>query len=363
MSFPLEYCPHGQEVIARLREFYEQRPQDRVFACLDWPSQALAQFASENPRGFCDYPDPEERVRFWDAYWRERVALFDDTIPSAYLSEMDQGLYGGLIGGKVQFMCDPDMGWISSMVSPILEDWVGFEGLRWDEHGEWFQRYRDQLRAFVRAARGRYGVSHFILINGLNFVFELFGATRTYLELTENPDKVRRALDMAFDLNLAVQRTFFADAPLLEGGTCSNMVQWIPGRVISESVDPFHMTSPAYFETWGRPVLERIFSEFDGGGTHIHGNGRHLLEAVSAVRGLKAIHLGDDKGFPMAFDVLGDVRQRTGDLPLLCGVDFGKFVACLDRGELVGGVMYRVHGVPGIDEANRCMARVRALRV
>lgn len=84
------------------------------------------------------------------------------------------------------------------------------------------------------------------------------------------------------------------------------------GRVISESVDPFHMTSVEYFERWRREQLEQIFAEFDGGVTHLHGNGRHLLEAVSSVRGLKAIALGDDRGFPPAFDVLAGLKRRAG---------------------------------------------------
>jgi hypothetical protein len=347
-------------VIARLRGLYERRSLGRVFACMDWPSEAVRAFGRRYRRGFCGYPDPEERVQFWDDYWREHAPICDDTIPSAYLSEMDQGLYGGLVGGRVAFSADPDTGWISSMVHPILEDWSGLERLRFYPACEWWQRYLRQLDVFVRAAQGRFGVSHFILINGLNFVFEMFGATRTYMELIENPEQVRRALDLAFDLNRTVQRTFFDRVPLVAGGTCSNMMQWTPGRVVSESVDPFHMTSVDYFERWGRGVLERIFAEFDGGATHIHGNGRHLLDAVSSVRGLKAIYLGDDRGFPPAFGVLPELRRRVGDTPLVVSVAFHDFVAGMDHGRLVGGVLYMVRGVPGADEANRTMDRVRA---
>ena len=90
------------------------------------------------------------------------------------------------------------------------------------------------------------------------------------------------------------------------------MVEWIPGRIVSESVDPFHMTSIDYFEKWGREPVERILAAFDGGVLHIHGNGRHLLEAVSTLRGLKAVFLADDLHFPPAFSVLGKLRRRLG---------------------------------------------------
>ena len=225
-----------------------------------------------------------------------------------------------------------------------------------------FERYLRQLHTFVERAAGKFGVSHFILIDGLNFVFELVGATQTYLSLDERPELVRRAIEFAFRLNLAVQEAFFEHVPLLAGGTASNMVQWIPGRVVSESVDPFHMTSVACFERWGREPVERILSRFDGGVFHIHGNGRHLLEAVSTIRGLKAVFLGDDKGFPRAFEALAGLRAHTADVPLVVQVDFEPFVSALNRQELAGGVFYNVAGASDADSVNRLMERVRAYR-
>lgn len=340
-----------------------RRAADRIFAEMEVPSLALERFQEEYAEGFCDYPDPAARIEFWDALFKERAAIEDDALPAAYLSEMDQGLYGGLLGGKVQFMAHADNGWISSMVAPLLADWSEFDALRLDRSHPWFARYVRQLQVFVEGARGKFGISHFILIDGLNFVFELVGATNTYLSLLERPDMVRRAIDFAFDLNVAVQNTFFEHVPLIAGGTLSNMVQWAPGRIVSESVDPFHMTSVDYFETWGREPVERIFRAFDGGVLHIHGNGRHLLEAVSTLQGLKGIYLGDDKGFPWAFDVLGKLRQRTGDLPLVVRCDFDRFMKKLARHELPGGVFYKVADVPDAPTANRAMEKVRAYRV
>ena len=248
------------------------------------------------------------------------------------------------------------------MVAPLLNDWSEFDRLRLDLSHPWFDRYRDQLRIFVERAAGKFAISHFILIDGLNFVFELLGATQTYMSLEDRPEMVRRAVDFAFELNVAVQQAFFDCVPLVEGGTPSNMAQWIPGRIVSESVDPFHMTSVAYFETWGREPVQRIFDRFDGGVLHIHGNGRHLFEAVSSLRRLHAIYLGDDKGYPEAFDILPQIRARTGDIPLVVAVDYPRFVDRLNRHELVGGVFYKVGDAPDAAAANRLMEQVRAYR-
>ncbi len=363
MPEALAYCPDLPLVFDRLRAFYVDRRPDLVLASMEVPSRVLAEAAGTRPAGYCDYPDPAERAVFWDAYYRERAAIPDDSVPAAYLTEMDQGLYGGLVGGHVQFMFDPETGWVSSMVGPLLDELDDVVNLRFDPDHEWFRKYLTQLDIFVKQARGKFGISHFILINGLNLVFELVGATRTYLALYERPELVQIALELAFQVNVAVQEAFFAHAELLEGGTCSNMLQWVPGRILSESVDPFHMTSVDYFEAWGRPVLERAFSHFDGGGVHIHGNGRHLLEAVSTVKGLQGIWLGDDRGFPPAFEVLPTLRAQVGDLPLVAMVPYETFRQALEAHQLIGGVFYRVGGVPDVDAARRTMEKVREYRL
>ena len=102
---------------------------------------------------------------------------------------------------------------------------------------------------------------------------------------------------------------------------------------------------------------------YDGGVLHIHGNGRHLLEAVCSLRGLKAIHMGDDKGFPRAIDVLDELKRKAGAVPLGVSVGFEDFADRLGRHALAGGVLYSVSGAPDINAANRCMETVRAYRV
>jgi hypothetical protein len=358
----LAYKRQADAVVTRLRELYQRQAADRIFATFKLPDPALDEFARTYGDGECPYPDPATRIAFWDRLLAARADLEDDSIPAAYLSEMDQGLYGGMFGGEVRFMSHPDSGWISSMVAPLLQDWSEFDRLRIDRSAPWFQRYLTQLDAFVTAAAGKFGVSHFILIDSLNFVFELVGATNTYVSLIEQPELVRRAIDFAFELNILIQDTFFERVGLLSGGTASNMVQWLDGRIVSESVDPFHMTSVDYFEAWGREPVERILNHYDGGVLHIHGNGRHLLQAVSSIRGLKAIYLGDDRGFPQAFEVLCELQTRTGDVPLVVSVDWDRFVDALRRHSLPGGVLYQVTEAASTDAVNRLMEEVRGYR-
>ena len=67
----------------RLCALYERRASDRIFAVMDVPSRALGEFRATYPEGYCDYPDPAERIDFWDRLLRERTAIQDDSVPSA----------------------------------------------------------------------------------------------------------------------------------------------------------------------------------------------------------------------------------------------------------------------------------------
>ena len=364
MNDVLSYCPDLGERLARLRTLYERRAPDRIFAQMFVPNPALAEFAARHPAGYSARPDLRDRAAFWDEFLCAAAAVRDDTVPSAYLTEMDQGLYGGLVGGEIRYIADPANGWISSMVPPILGDLTELERLQIDEQGAAFRYYMEALAVFRERAQGKFGISHFILIDALNFVFELVGATKTYLAATDDPELVRQAVDFAYRLNVRVQNLFFEHVPLLEGGTCSNMASWVPGgRIVSESVDPFHMTSPAYFEQWGREPVERMFSTFGGGVIHIHGNGRHLLPAVSSLRGLRAVCLFNDHGYPPAIEEVGRLQRLTGDLPLIVDVDFRAFADAMENRRLVGGALYKVNGVPDAETANRWMDRVREYRL
>ena len=95
----LAYKPTAQDVLRRLGLLYGRRVPDRIFAAMEIPSRALAGFREQYTAGYCDYPNPATRIEFWGELLRERAAVEDDSIPSAYASEFDQGLYGGLLGG------------------------------------------------------------------------------------------------------------------------------------------------------------------------------------------------------------------------------------------------------------------------
>jgi hypothetical protein len=364
----IAYKNNAEDVIQRLTGLVEGRARDQIFAAFVLPSKAMKQFKQQYTESFfSEYPDPRERMDFWDRHLEGRTLLEDDSIPYAYPSEFDQGLYGGMLGGDVRFLAMAEdgwvsSGWISSMVPPLLEDWSELDSLSFDESNRWFQRYRTQLHLMVERAEGKFGISHLILIDSINFVFELVGATNTYLSMQDNPAVVHRAVEFAYHINLRVHDTFFDIVPLLRGGTCSWVLPWIPGKIVCESVDPFHMTSLDWYEEWGRDPIERIFGAYDGGVIHIHANGRHLIERVCDLKGLKGILMVDEKDYRPSFDMLDELERLTGDVPMSVYANYEDFLRKLDQHTLPGNTFYHVMGAEDADSVNRCMEKVRKYR-
>ena len=168
----LLYKANAADVVERLRALYERRAADRLFAVLRVAGEGkrtLAEFRKKHPQGPCEHPDPAERIAYWDDYLRERPRIEDDSLPSAYLYEMDMALWGGMFGAETVFTCNSENGQISSNAKPVLRDWSEFERLRLDRSHPWFQAYLTQLRVFAAGAAGKFGVCPICLLNGFHF--------------------------------------------------------------------------------------------------------------------------------------------------------------------------------------------------
>jgi hypothetical protein len=352
---------NAEEALARLEDLFSGRGRDRIFVHMQVKSPALALYAGTHVDGERGYPDLREREAFWRGLAAESRELRDDSIPTAYMSEFDEGLYTGLMGAEIRYLENRETGWVSSMSVPFLERLDDIERLEFDRTGALAELYSAQLRFYAEESRGNYGISHFILIDGLNALLELRGATNMYYDCVDEPGKVRRFFDFARTVNYWVQDRFFEIIGPFRGGTCSNLGQWIPGRIVSESLDPFHMASVDFFEQWGRENAERVFGRYDGGIIHIHtGNGMHLVRPASTLKGLKMIAFIDEDFNPMkAFHQLPQIDADRGDVPVHLSVPMARFAGMLAERRLVGNALYSVTEVPDVSTANSLMEKVR----
>lgn len=363
MNPTLQYKPNAVEVVQRLTSLWGRQARDQIFARIEVPSPALQEFAATHADGETTYPDPHERIDFWDRHLRSEAAVEDDWMPIAYLSEFDEALCAALIGGEMRFMTHAAIGWVSSMSPPCLSDLSGVDDLKIDPDHPVMQRLEAQCRIFAEGARGKFGVAPYIVIDALNFVAETRGMTQAFLDVMDSPEETKRLMQFALELNIFTQERTFDLLDDFMGGAFVNMGSWAPGRCVLFSVDAYHMARPDYFEEWGRPYIQPLLDHFDGGLLHLHSNGRHLLETVSSMPGLQCVMLLDEDWSSRVYDELPEHHQKANGVPLVVMCHWEEFLRDLNAHALLGNVFYRVSGCPSADEANRAMEKVRAYRV
>lgn len=359
----LAYKPNAGHIAERLTDLWSRRAQDRIFAHMMIPSPALLEFECTHQDGPTEYPDPHERITFWDRHLESERHIEDDWLPIAYLSEFDQGLYAGLCGAEIRYMMHSGIGWVSSMCAPMLDDLSRIEELRIDPDHPMLGVLDRQLEIFREGARGKFGIAPFIVIDALNFVAELRGMTQAFIDVIESPEEAERLMRFAYDLNVFVQERVQNALDDFAGGSFVNMGSWAPGRPILFSVDAYHMAAPDYFEEWGRPYIQPLLDHFGGGLLHLHSNGRHLLPNVRTMEGLVCVYLLDEDWAERAYDGLDEYHAQADGVPLVVNCRWDEFVGDLNAKRLPGNVLYQVSGVPSVDEANRVMEKVRGYRV
>jgi len=95
----LAYKPHLGEVFGRLRTFYSRCVPDRILAAFEVHNSTLGQLRDKRREGFREYPDPQERVQFWDRPLAERAGDLS-LVANIPLSEFLAGLERRTLAGR-----------------------------------------------------------------------------------------------------------------------------------------------------------------------------------------------------------------------------------------------------------------------
>jgi hypothetical protein len=358
----LAFKRNAMATAQRLRMLWDRQSLDCTFAHMMVCTQTLRKFAETHVDGPTIYPDPCERIRFWESSLSETRDLEDDWLPIAYLSEFDQGIVGGALGEDMRFMMHKDIGWISSMCAPVMDNLADCNLLRIDPEASAIKLMDEQVRIFSDCARGKFGVAPFIIIDGMNFVAEMRGMTQAFEDVIDNPEAVVRMMDFALEFNAFLQERVRGMTDGFMGGSFVNMGSWCPGNPVLFSVDAYHMASPDFYYQWGVPHLQMMLDRFGGGLLHLHSNGWHLLPHVVKLRHLKCIYFADEKWNPRAYDQLPKLHKQAAGTPLIISCQYGEFERDLDASRLPGNVLYDVQNVPSVEQGNRLMEKVRAYR-
>jgi len=293
-SYPQARRFENPELIERCRKFWRREAVDRplVGVLFDrmFPLQTFAS-GRENAEVL-----PEDVSVGWFLGECERRHLASEEIggDAVFVAYAGIGLpwIEAVLGLKVRVQGGG--GW----AEPLDSDWktYGEDSVRWDNG--WFEKMQELTAAAVNAGQGRFSVGPCHLRSPIDLASAILGAEALCLSIYDDPDALRRLLDIFSDVWSKMVEAQYERLPAyFDGYWCGNQPIWAPGRTMFVTADAASLFSPRTFRQWVVPYLERIVQGLDYCIMHTHSTYLHMLDAVMDIEGLRAIQVGiDDTG-------------------------------------------------------------------
>lgn len=343
----MQYRPDIDEVVERYRRYWAGEMPDQVLI--------LATLANQDMLlSWLGWPSYRETFARFDAYFRGRLGIHDDTVPVA-LPGLGLGPWGGMFGANVTLH---PMSSGSEPFRSIKEVCA----LEFDPRQFWAVYQMDSVAYFCEKAAGKFAVAPAETIAGVSALYGLRGS-EMFADLIEDPESCLKALKVVQSAGFWMTEEQKKLTGSYQGGVFDHWQIWLPGNPVWLSVDMNCMCSPDFYDVFGFHDSQAFFDHFGGGFVHLHKpTGLYLLKNLTAHHNIVGFEFYHDLGsLHTCFDGLTGIRDevRRG---MLVDCDFHQFVAHLEAGTLPGGIIYEVKNCPGVDEANALVRKVRAYR-
>jgi hypothetical protein len=282
-----------------------------------------------------------------------------DHLPWIYPTlNFGESVWSGFFGATIRFSGTRAHTW-SYCADPPLKDLVQFPLGALDTTNYWYRKMIEVTTHYVRHLPPQCDLTPFIFMDCMNLLVELRGATAAYTDLYDYPEKMTPFMDWSVDVNNAF---YDAQADLMREFTSHAFgghafQRYSSARIPNLSIDAYGMCAPEVYRQWGLKQHQRIVRRYGGGRLHIHGNGRHLCELVAQVEGLTTCGMGDDVGYPPAWTIVKELKERMAPVPIEIDIPMPEFAQGLRQRTLLSGVYYRTIA-RSLAEANAIMERV-----
>ena len=284
--------------IAGYRRFWAKKLVERPligFSLKSWfpmyefaASRAWMEFEYLTP----DMIHPQDFIEDQERLLREGEVIDDDILRGACPSQAVQWL-PPMLGAPLRILGE-------STLSPDLN-------LSWEEVGEvslhhenpWFQKYLEFIRVLVKAARGRYPISHGTMSGPSDVAAILRGHSNMGLDFYDAPEKLARLFYRVQEIFRQVLEAQWSITPLFHGGCFDAQYQlWAPGPIVRMQEDATGLFSPKLYRTLLQPVDREWASHYPCSFMHLHSTSMFILDAILEVEEIAAFEVNRDVSGP-----------------------------------------------------------------
>lgn len=293
---------------------------------------------------------------------------------SANLARMSRTFFGGVafpvfdadVGGPgslalflgAEGHLAPDTVWYS----PCIDDPDRHPALHFDRECEWWRYHMAAIDIALEHAQGRYLVGFPDLIENVDTLAQLRDPELLLIDMIERPEWVERMVE---EVNQAYFQCFDAIrervADASGGNAWTAFALWGPGRTAKVQCDFSCMISPAMFQRFVLPALDRQCRWLDYAMYHLDGTqALSQLDNLLSIDALSAIEWTPQAGLPGGgsprwFDLYRRIRA-AGKSVQAVGVAYDEVEPLLDAVGSEG--MFVMTSAPNETAARRLLDRV-----
>lgn len=285
--------------IARYRAFWNRDEVARPlvgFSFIGW--FPLGEFAACAAWGAADYltpemVDPEAFLPDHLRMLREGEQVDDDLIRGACPAQVAVPWMHGIVGSRLRILPQNVLGEERRL------SWGEVLAVRLDPDNPWFRRYLEFAGTLVRAANGRFPVSHSPESGPSDLHAVLRGHTDSILDLTDEPEKSAELLLRLAGMCRDVTEEIWKRLPLFHGGYFDAQYSlWAPAPIIRMQEDATAVYSPALYRRFVQPVDRMLAGHFASSFIHLHSTSMFLLDAFLEVGEIRCFEVNNDVAGP-----------------------------------------------------------------
>ena len=197
--------------------------------------------------------------------------------------------------------------------------WEDALAVRLDPENPWFGKYLEFGLALVRAAEGRFPVSHSAELGPTDLIAVLRGHTESVWDLADEPERAAALLERTAEIFREFTEAMWARLPLYEGGYFDAQYSlWSPGPIARLQEDATAFYSPALYRRFVQPVDRKLAAHFPCSFMHLHSTSMFLLDAFLECEEIQCFEINNDALGPPVAEMVPHFRKvQCAQKPLL----------------------------------------------
>jgi len=332
-SVGLEGMPHFEMAMKRVYAWYESEIIDRPpvrfqahNAFLNAATEEIANLSMEEKKAW--WFDVETQVDLF-AKSIEGKKFYAETFP-VYFPNLGPEVYAAFYGAELQY------GEVTSWAVPFVIEWDEIEELEFNPSDPYFKTLEELTTYGIERGKGKFLTGYTDLHPGLDCVASWRDPQQLCFDMIENPEKVEQLTEVA----IRDFETIFDHFDTILKQAWLPSVSWmgIPsfGRMHIPSCDFSTLISPAFFDRFGLPILQREVKTMTHNIFHVDGKG--VKKHLNSIMGVEQVHalqwvqgVGDDYPIMQWIPFLQELQQRKVPVVVdLSKAELEKFIDVMD---------------------------------